>query len=383
VKIAQITTTVNGGAGLAAVRLSEALNSIGASASVISQRNEGGKTSLGSKLTTAFQSHVVQAGEKLISTFSRTEMNLKKLDGFDVLHFHATYNLINTKNLIRLAESRKIFITMHDQRLVTGGCHYSGDCLQFENICKGCPQTNKSFRGLVSTEKLMINKLIGSKNVFLISPSSWLAELVQRSTRTGNQISIIHNPIPQSNSQDINTFEFTRRLSQEKFVIGFVAANINNPAKGVDDLVSALQQLPLTLQEKVHLLIVGRGRLNLKNNCFDYTHIDNYIPGSEFNPYNKMNLLVVPSREDNSPNVIGEALMNNVRVLGSKIGGIPELLEVFGCPVVDTVDIRAFANSIQLEILAVNQADYVKRAKAVFGYPVIGLKTLELYESLL
>jgi len=87
-KIAQITTTVNGGAGLAATRLSEALNLVGTNSEVVSQRNKRGQTSLQSKLTTVFQRQFVQSGQKLVTTFSRTELNLKSLEVFDVLQFN-------------------------------------------------------------------------------------------------------------------------------------------------------------------------------------------------------------------------------------------------------------------------------------------------------
>lgn len=39
----------------------------------------------------------------------------------------------------------------------------------------------------------------------------------------------------------------------------------------------------------------------------------------------KADLLLVPSRADNSPNVIIEAQLNKLPVLASKVGGIPEL----------------------------------------------------------
>jgi glycosyltransferase involved in cell wall biosynthesis len=38
-------------------------------------------------------------------------------------------------------------------------------------------------------------------------------------------------------------------------------------------------------------------------------------------------LLVVPSLEDNLPNVIGEAYASGLKVLGSDVGGIPEVID--------------------------------------------------------
>ena len=96
-----------------------------------------------------------------------------------------------------------------------------------------------------------------------------------------------------------------------------------------------------------------------------------------------MDLLVVPSREDNSPNVIGEALMSNVKVLGSLSGGIPEILELFGCPVVDTTDPAKFAEKLIMEINQRQIENYYPLARETFGYKSIGIQMSEFYESCL
>ena len=382
-KIAQITTTVNGGAGLAAARLNEALNLVGANSEVVSQRNKRGQTSLQSKLTTVFQRQFVQSGQKLVTTFSRTELNLKSLEVFDVLHFHATYNLINSKDLIKFAESRKIFLTMHDLRTFTGGCHVADSCHQHEVLCGKCPQVNSLFRKFVVVEKLNSNYLINHKNVHLISPSNWLAGLARSSISSGNQIEVIRNPIPINNEPALSLRNLNENPQQRKFVIGFISAFVDNPGKGLSDLVSACQLLPTSVKKRVHLLIIGKGKLSIDNDLIGYTHIKEFNSQSQFNPYKAMNLLVVPSRNDNSPNVIGEALSSNTKVLGSNVGGIPELLELFGCPVVDTRNPRIFSKMLQEEVLNVDRQEYSGKAQELIGYKTIGTQMMNYYENIL
>jgi glycosyltransferase involved in cell wall biosynthesis len=95
-----------------------------------------------------------------------------------------------------------------------------------------------------------------------------------------------------------------------------------------------------------------------------------------------MDVLAVPSRQDNSPNVIGEALINGTRVLGSKVGGITEILHEFGCPVVDTTNAEVFAKSI-IEEMSVKQSrlEISEKAIKIFGYHEIGNKVKKLYEE--
>ena len=54
-----------------------------------------------------------------------------------------------------------------------------------------------------------------------------------------------------------------------------------------------------------------------------------FVPDEELTQlYQKANVVVVPSIwYDNSPMVIYESLMNGTPIIGSRIGGIPELLE--------------------------------------------------------
>jgi glycosyltransferase involved in cell wall biosynthesis len=380
-KIAQLTTTTSGGAGIAAVRLSSALAKAGADSSLISQRSKNESTSIASKVATAFQSKVVQSGPNLVTTFSMTQIELDKLEYFDVLHFHSTYNLINSRSLFNLAATKKIVLTLHDQRAFTGGCHYSQDCIQFENSCSACPQVKRPFRKCVSFEKTRMDKLINLKNVHVVAPSFWLTQMANKIVKQGNRVQTIRNPIPKNEYPSLELVAQNKTCQENTFVIGFVAAQINNPVKGFMDLVQALKYLPAELKSRVHLLVIGKGRLPKELDEVKVTQIQNFQRGSEINPYGAMNLLIVPSREDNSPNVIGEALMSNVRVLGSSVGGVPELLRLFECPIVDTTDTRKFSKSILDEILRPRINNYSKLAEKVFGYEVIAQEMLKFYQS--
>jgi glycosyltransferase involved in cell wall biosynthesis len=382
-KVAQITTSLTGGAGIAAVRLSEALNSQGVDSTLLSQRSHDGKTSVASKLLTAFQRSFIQAGEDLITTISKTEIPLNILDEYDIIHFHATYNLVRTDDLVSLADKRKIVLTMHDQRAFTGGCHYSYSCTLFRQECENCLQVNKPFKALVQLEKKNQNRLINHKNVHLVSPSRWLADLAEECVSEGNRVFILNNPIPENDLPEYLDKSLMNAKNQKKFIMGFVSSNLGNPAKGLKDLVRALELLPPDIAKKIHVLMIGDAQISPKIHGISSTHIRNFSSPPEFDPYKNMDLLVVPSRQDNSPNVIGEALMSNTRVLGSSIGGIPELLYLFNCPVVDSTNPRTFVKTIENEVLKRSIHDYSTKAREIFGYGPIAQKTVSFYQSLI
>jgi glycosyltransferase involved in cell wall biosynthesis len=228
--------------------------------------------------------------------------------------------------------------------MFTGGCHYSGNCENFKNICEKCPQVRSGFRWLVVRDQIQKTKMYSKfGRIVTMSPSSWLAKLAQESTALKNTaIEVIQNPIPE---------EFIRHLKLEKkssYVVGFVSANLDNPYKGVDVLVKAMNLLSSKKSiPPFRLVAIGKGSLKgLSNNVVvEYFQTKNNF---EMIPLlDGIDLLVVPSNQDNSPSVIGEALLHGIPVLGSDVGGIPELLGRFNCQTFKSGSHVDLANEIE------------------------------------
>ena len=383
-RVAQITTSLQGGAGIAAVRLSQALVHVGVDSEIVSQRKTGRQTSLSSKATTVLQRFLVQSSSNLVTTFSHTALTNKVLENFDLLHFHSTYNLVKIGEILKYAGERPVFITLHDQRPITGGCHYSGECVQFSNDCSHCPQVKKLFWSQVVREKKLVNDLLESSQVHIVSPSTWLAEMTSQMIPSAKPVHIVRNPIPATTiAEEINLVK-ELRLEEKKFVIGFVSANLSNPLKGIEDLFNALNKLPLDIQKKIHLLLVGKSSVNFRNENISTSSFVMNNDISIENPYAFMNLLLVPSRQDNSPNVIGEAFMSGTRVIGSTAGGIPELLKEFECAAVDTTNPNLFASAILGEMShRYSRKELSNKAQKIFGYSKIGNQVRSLYQEAL
>lgn len=118
----------------------------------------------------------------------------------------------------------------------------------------------------------------------------------------------------------------SREIDSQLFKICCIG-DFDNLRKGHDiflEVAKRMQDVPNTV-----FYIVGGGE------SFDYYKLrysyDNIIfTGRLKDPslvMKECNLLVVPSRTDSCPNVIIEAFNNGVPVIGSKVGGIPELLD--------------------------------------------------------
>lgn len=100
--------------------------------------------------------------------------------------------------------------------------------------------------------------------------------------------------------------------------------------KGVPTLIEAFKNIK---NENIKLHILGKGmeEYNLKEMSKDDKRIffHGFVKGKELqNFHENANMVIVPSIcYDNSPMVIYESFMNGIPVIGSKIGGIPELIE--------------------------------------------------------
>jgi hypothetical protein len=139
-KVLHLTTSLNGGAGLAAVRVHNALNLVGIESTILSQSNFTGSYKLGllnkfkSSTNTFVQSRFIQKSRDLVTPLSVNTLDVKSkfLDLADVIHVHSYYNLLSKASLKDLVSASKpVFFTLHDQRLFTGGCHYSRTCNNF------------------------------------------------------------------------------------------------------------------------------------------------------------------------------------------------------------------------------------------------------------
>lgn len=97
--------------------------------------------------------------------------------------------------------------------------------------------------------------------------------------------------------------------------------------KGYDIILEVAHELVRERNDLEFILVGGGKKLNeykqkySSNDILFTGHLDNPIAILK-----SSNLLVVPSRIDSCPNTVLEALNNEIPVIGSKVGGIPEIL---------------------------------------------------------
>jgi glycosyltransferase involved in cell wall biosynthesis len=113
--------------------------------------------------------------------------------------------------------------------------------------------------------------------------------------------------------------------------------------------------------------------------------IENIQPSSESEMallLSTIDLVVVPSNQDNSPSVIGEALSVGVPVIGSDAGGIPEVLRNFEMPVFPVGDVEKLTQLITSWKPQIEPVIIREKAAKEFSEEVVGREMLNVYSNL-
>lgn len=393
-RVLHLATSLGGGAGIAARRIVQSQVDYGIQSHLLAGNNpgfvlekhesilrRGASAKFQSKLLTLLQTHFVQNSGFLVTPFSINALKQLQLmvKDIDVIHLHAFYNLLNFDSIAHLSDFAPLVITMHDQRVFTGGCHYSYDCIGYREMCVECPQVQKYINFIPKFQLAKSQKALKHvERLRFISPSNWLADLAKGSAMLQDKtISVIGNPVPSIYKPK----KVTNPPHRNPLVIGFISENLNNPYKGLNVLVDALELVPETFDAE--LKFVGKGKVpHIKGNFkISSQYVNN--PVEMVKVMQSCDVIVVPSLQDNYPSVISESLMCGTPVIGSEVGGISEVLKQFDMPSFKK------GNSQQLcrELEYFEKERYVKMdiesVTKHFSSEVSALKHLNLYEEIL
>jgi len=255
----------------------------------------------------------------------------------DLIHLHwinaGFLSLRSLKELLQIG--KPIVWTFHDMWPFTGGCHYALDCREYTRECGDCPYLKKpGKRDLSHRIWKKKEKLFRSREVTVITPSSWLQECVRTSSLLQHwEVKTIHNPVDHDLFKPKEREEACARLGldpSKKYML-FGAATIKNVLKGFNYFLEAIRILAEDAETSgdVEILLFGKTRgetiqsfpLPARNIAFVqsvHTIVD---------LYSVAHLFVIPSLQDNLPNTIIESMLCGTPVAGFRTGGIPEMIE--------------------------------------------------------
>ena len=315
---------------------------------------------------------------------------LKKIDEFkpDIIHLHNLHDsYINLPMLFSYIKKHNVptVWTLHDCWSFTGQCpHFTMvKCDKWKTGCHNCPQYKEYPASLYDNTKKMwqLKKkwFPGVKNMTIVTPSEWLANLVNESYLKEYPIKVINNGI------DLNIFKPTPcddvmgggKLNAH--IVLFVSFGWS-VYKGLDVIVDLAKKLTSDYQ----IVVVGsddRVDKLLPNNVISIHRTQDQRELAKI--YSGATVFANPTREEMLGMVNIEALACGTPVVTFRTGGSPECIDDKSGIVVEKDKIDEMKEAIVqvCEQHKFTREDCVKRAQKFEGIKKYG-EYIELYENI-
>ena len=332
-RILHISTGRGGGAHQAAKRLAEMQGTMGHEIIFVDSRStkeivKGQKkfkyfilralAGVISKINTFF----TKRGMYYLTPISVSRIDLQTVREINpqIVHIHNWFNILSTREIRNIASIFPVVITTHDERLFTGGCHYTFECVNYKIGCSKCPGSRFTHK-LPEIGFKETRNIVKDENISVVTPSNWLFQKVEENI--GSQIVHISKI---NNIQESNFYsEYESDLHSDLTVLTFIATDPTNPTKGLNLLLSALEDAKSRVSKRIQLNIIGKYIPTLEKSFEIQQH--GVLNGYEIQKiFQRSHFTIVPSLQENSPSVAIESMLCGTPIIGSDVGGIPELL---------------------------------------------------------
>lgn len=256
----------------------------------------------------------------------------------DVVHLHwVNQGMLALSDIRQLLRSGKPIVwTMHDMWPFTGICHYAHSCERWQEGCGHCPVLYDGTANDLSHRTFLRKQATyRTGHIHFVACSDWLANLARQAPLLqGHSISSIPNPIDTHLYMPTDTRAARAELGLPltKHLLLFVAYKATDPIKGIiyfQEAVARLVAETPALAEALHVVVVGREATQLKDAFACPTSTFEYISSDATmrTLYNAATLLCMPTTSDNLPNTIVEAMACGLPVVGSDVGGLPQMID--------------------------------------------------------
>ncbi len=309
----------------------------------------------------------------------------------DIVHLHwICGGMMTIEDIARI--KAPIVWSLHDMWAFTGGCHYDEECQGYEKECGNCKVLGSDKENDLSKKifKRKQKAFTQKKDITIVGISNWLNECSKNSTLLKDK-----NHINLPNPLDTNIFKpFDKEKARElwglpkdkKLVLFGAMEATSDPRKGFYELMESLEKIE---DSNVELVIFGSERCeDTKDLGFNVYYLGQlYDDVSLVTLYNSVDVMIVPSLQENLSNAIMESLACGVPVVGFDIGGNADMIDHerngYLAKPFSTIDlafgIEWVLNNYNYKILCQNARNKVLNN---FDSVVLAEKYIELYKSI-
>lgn len=343
-KVVHITFATKGGAGIAALRLHNALLQRDISSTILCHTPAGDiphchqtKYSrwhkfLESRRLGFFNGKYKAQTKSFKKTFEALSFpesiydisNEEVIKKADIVHLHWVGNMLNYQSFFTKI-NKPVVWTLHDMNPFYGFSHYD-TCWQTGPLPESARQLEEKIR------KIKVQAYRACDSLHIVCLCNWMKEKSSASQAFATRPHYLIRNCIDTNTFTIKDKKECRRalnLPEGKTILLFVANSINDKRKGLELLIKAL---PVIHQRGNFCVVcVGADTGFHGGNVISMGKITN--PELMAQVYNAADIFTIPSIEDNLPNTILESLACGTPVVGFPVGGIVDLIQdgVNGC----------------------------------------------------
>ena len=287
----------------------------------------------------------------------------------DVIQLHNLHGYyINIKILFDYLENcnAKIVWTLHDCWTFTGHCtHFTFvNCDKWKKQCINCPQKNeypksifidRSYKNYIEKKNLFTK----CNNITLVTPSKWLANIVNQSFLKKYEIKVINNGI------DLNIFKPTEsnfrekyNLQDKKIILG--VASVWTERKGLNDFIKLSQ----ILNDNYRIVLVGLNKNQIKKlpeNIIGITRTENQKELAGL--YSTADVFLNLSVEETMGLTTVESMACGTPVIVNNSTAIPEVVNAKVGNIIENNDLQKCISIIENEIKKSNIEKFIIQAK--------------------
>ena len=321
-------------------------------------------------------------------SYFETKKLIKELNKIkpDIIHLHNIHSYsINYLLLFDYIKKNNIKVvwTLHDCWAFTGGCsHFElNNCHKWQTKCNKCDYLQSAG---VLTNINRINKLYekkkeaftGVKDLTIVTPSKWLANLVGESFLGEYPIKVINNGINFDYFKHVDNHTFDNILDRSKKILLAVASPFGE-RKGFSDYIKLSKILPREYQ----IVMVGLTDEQIKSlpdNVIGIKRTNNQVELAEL--YSIAYAFVNFTYEEVLGMVNIEALACGTPIICYRTGGAVEMLNEYNACIIDKGDYESTIKCLDsIEALRQNSVKYINDVKNNFSKETMTKNYLETY----
>ena len=257
--------------------------------------------------------------------------------------------LLGDEFLSREPVFKKLAWGLDDMNPFTGACHYADSCRGFQIGCHLCPAVVDRFQDAVHINLARKIEFAKRYDPTYVAPTDWIHAKFQSSKLGQDRDSIkIPNPL----REGFLEIAIPRTSSGKKIRVILVAADLDDPIKGVWDIIDVL--IFLNTSKKFSLSLAGKAGKRLRRALPEANFRGSLEIEDLINEFQNHDVLLVPSLSENAGTVVAEAASQGTPSIARNVGGMPEMTSYgdTGFLFENTTELLELINSLSLADLS-------------------------------